>query len=290
MSEIYRVHHLNCTSLNFLSAPLVNRRCSPLEGRVRCVIHCLLLETARSGLVLIDVGLVGTREAADPRRVSPMVRIEFGPRLIYEETALARVQSLGFDPRDVRHVVFTHLDVDHVGGLADFPWATAHAYAPEMRVARNDRSFGSRLRYDHSVLEGHERWELYEGGAAGGDGWFGLSGTRPVQGLGADLALVPLSGHSAGHCGVAVRAPDGWLLHAADTYLHRDEMLPPPEGPAATGLHQLLFAADGGARRESLARVRALRRDHGEEVTIFCSHDEAEFRRLSARSAERHPD
>jgi glyoxylase-like metal-dependent hydrolase (beta-lactamase superfamily II) len=31
-----------------------------------------------------------------------------------------------------------------------------------------------------------------------------------------EMCLVPLPGHTRGHCGVAVRVGDGWLFHCAD--------------------------------------------------------------------------
>ena len=71
-------------------------------GPIDCVTHCLLVDTDRHGL---------------------------------QETAIARIQALGRDPRDVRHIVFTHLDLGHASGLSDFPWATAHAIADERRHA-----------------------------------------------------------------------------------------------------------------------------------------------------------
>jgi glyoxylase-like metal-dependent hydrolase (beta-lactamase superfamily II) len=42
------------------------------------------------------------------------------------------VIGLGYQPQDVRHIVLTHLDLDHVGGLRDFPHAEVHVYAEEL--------------------------------------------------------------------------------------------------------------------------------------------------------------
>jgi hypothetical protein len=53
----------------------------------------------------------------------------------------------------------------------------------------------------------HECWESYSGES--GDTWYGFQGIRPIKGLDNDLAFVPLLGHSAGHCGVAVRNAQG---------------------------------------------------------------------------------
>lgn len=117
---VERVVHLNTQTFDVRAARLVHARAGLLDGAIRCVTHCLLLETERHGLVLVDVGL-GTQEAADPTRVPGPVRFELRPSFARHETAHAQLAALGHDPRDVRHVVFTHLDLDHAAGLADSP-------------------------------------------------------------------------------------------------------------------------------------------------------------------------
>ena len=92
-------------------------------GRLVC--HCLLIETDR-GLVLIDTGL-GLKDTRQPyprlsRFYVNLLNIQLDP----EETAFRQIQRLGFRPEDVRHIVLTHLDFDHAGGLEDFPLATVH--------------------------------------------------------------------------------------------------------------------------------------------------------------------
>jgi glyoxylase-like metal-dependent hydrolase (beta-lactamase superfamily II) len=51
-----------------------------------------------------------------------------------------------------------------------------------------------------------------------GQDWFGFGNVRALDD---DLRMVPLHGHTRGHCGVAVRRPDGgWFLHAGDSYFY----------------------------------------------------------------------
>ncbi len=264
------VTHLSTASFRVLAARLVRSDAGLLDGRAPCVAHCLLVETERHGLVLVDVGL-GVAEAREPRRVPALVRLELGPALREEETALARIRALGRDPREVRHVVLTHLDLDHASALGDLPWATAHVMADELRQAATGRALADRLRVARGPLAAHRRWALHEPGDAT---LAGLTGVRPLAALDDELALVPLPGHTRAHCGVAVRRGEGWLLHAGDAYLHRDEL----DRGAPPGLHQLLVEADRRARRDTVDRLRELRRDSG--VEVFCSHDPVELHRL----------
>jgi glyoxylase-like metal-dependent hydrolase (beta-lactamase superfamily II) len=263
-----------------------------LTGRLAC--HCLLLETDR-GLVLVDTGL-GLRDVLRPYpRLSPLyvnlLNVQFDP----ERTALWQVRRLGFDPRDVRDVVLTHLDFDHAGGLEDFPWARVHVTSRELRAAHARHGFVARRRYRPRQWDGIRRWRHYE--ASGGERWHGFRCVRDLDGLPPEILLVPLAGHTWGHAGVAVDTGDGWLLHAGDAYFYRGEMRN-PERRCTPGLalYQTLMEVDRAQRLHNQQRLRALSLDpRARDVTIFCGHDRREFealrdgRPLRAPSPPRYP-
>src|SRR6478609_10129660 len=85
------------------------------------VAHCLLVERP-DGLLLVDTGF-GSADVAAPRRLGQPFRAVVRPRLVLAETALAQVQALGYESTDVTDIALTHLDLDHVGGISDFPGA-----------------------------------------------------------------------------------------------------------------------------------------------------------------------
>jgi glyoxylase-like metal-dependent hydrolase (beta-lactamase superfamily II) len=95
------------------------------------------------------------------------------------------------------------------------------------------------------------------------------------------VLLVPLQGHTRGHCGVAVRRPSGgWFLHAGDAYFHHTEKGSPPRCPAGLTLFQNLMQMDGRARKDNAERLRSLHAEHGDEVTMFCAHSATELDEL----------
>src|SRR3546814_19661406 len=100
-------------------------RISDWSSDVCSPIYCLLIESD-AGLILVDTGF-GTRDVDHPhRRLSEFFLTLNNIQLRPEETAVAQVRALGFDPRDVRHIIITHLDFDHAGGIEDFPAAAVH--------------------------------------------------------------------------------------------------------------------------------------------------------------------
>ena len=173
-------------------------------GGAELVCHCLLIETARAGLVLVDTG-IGTADVADPTRFGRTINRLLRPRRDRAETALEQVRARGFSAGDVRHIVVTHLDLDHAGGLADFPLAAVHLHAAECFAATTGPSLTERVRYIRAQWAHLPRWQTY---ADAGDDWFGFAAVRALHGLDAEVALVPLTGHSRGHSGVAVRDGD----------------------------------------------------------------------------------
>lgn len=270
-----KVHHLNCGTLNPVGGGLV----SSTPGGAETVCHCLLVESDQ-GLVLVDTGF-GEHDIQDPvGRVGRLFMSWIRPRLDSSETALAQLRDLGHSPQEVRHIVLTHLDFDHAGGLADFPEATVHLAAAELDAAVRQASALERKRYRSLQWAHGARWACY---AARGERWLSLGDVQPLDGLPPEILLVPLPGHTRGHSGVAVSTEDGWLLHAGDAVTLLSELDPHSRKNPALALYHLLTCHSRIASRRSVERLRTLARDNRDQLQICCSHDLGEFSRMSGK-------
>lgn len=239
----------------------------------RLVAHCLLVE-GENGLTLVDTGF-GTGDVADPRRLGRPFTAVTGARFDPAQTARAQVEALGFAPSDVRRIVVTHLDLDHAGGLGDFPEAEVHVHADELAAARRPTA-RERARYVAAHWAHDPSWVEHRPDA--GESWYGFESVSVIDD---GLVLVPLRGHTRGHAGVGVRRPAGdWLLHAGDAYFFHGEKAQPPTCPPGLRAFQRLVEVDHASRVENQARLRSLHAEHGDEVTVFSAHDEVEFQLL----------
>jgi len=238
--------------------------------------HCLLIETDQ-GLILVDTGL-GLNDIREPLpRLAPFFLSTLRPRLSENETAVRQIESRGYRSEDVRHIVLTHLDFDHAGGLDDFPNATVHLLEAEYQAAFQVKSLVDVGRYRPRQWKQFRAWKRYPS-SSGGEPWFGFECVRALDGLPPEILLVPLVGHTWGHSGVAVRTDRGWLLHAGDAYFYRDEIRS-EDCTCTPGLkiYQGLMEVDRKARFTNLDRLRRLHKDHANDVRIFSSHDKIEF-------------
>jgi len=268
-----RIHHLNTASFCPFGGRLLDGGGRVLRA-ARLVTHSLLIETG-AGLVLVDTGL-GLDDVAHPaERLGAASLALLRPRLEPAETAVRQVEWLGFRREDVRHVVLTHLDMDHAGGLPDFPTATVHVYGAELYAATIRATARERQRYRPIHWAHGPRWRTYD---VRGERWFGFEAVRQLEGLPPEILLVPLPGHTRGHCGVAVQGPQGWLLHAGDAYFFHGE-IHEAHGRCPSGLafFQKAMEIDPVARRHNRQRLRELVRAHAGEVRVFSAHDPREL-------------
>lgn len=269
---ITRVHHLNTASIQGISV---------LGQHLVC--HVLLLETTDSGLVLVDTGL-GRKDYLDMsgRLGWQFNRVYARPFIDTSLAAVEQIKALGLDPRDVRHIVQTHLDLDHVGGLADFPDAFVHVHATELDAAQRRDGLRAKHRYRPKMLfEHHPKWRTC---THGGDPWMGFDAVRGLDGLGDDILMVPLFGHTHGHCGIAVDSGRGWLLDCGDAYFDaREVKLPTRKCGPGPELFQLMVTTERDKRRHNQDRLRALHADHP-EIDMFCGHNPFEYLDLVERS------
>jgi glyoxylase-like metal-dependent hydrolase (beta-lactamase superfamily II) len=277
-----RVHHLDCCTMCPWGRSALNGD-GRLLDRARLVSHCLLLETDASGLVLVDTG-IGVDDVRDPRRLGAF----FGPAMAIDATktkmpARPQLEALGFDAADVRHIVLTHLDFDHAGGLPDFPHAKVHVHANEKDASLARGTVRARTRYRPPHLAHGPDWAVYE---ALGEPWKGMAAVRGLDGLPPEILALPLPGHSRGHAAIAVDTGHGWLVHAGDAYFHRSavERGDTSGVPWALRWVERAIAIDYRRVRENHARLAELaKRD---EVTVFSSHDPVEYEQLKRSSRQ----
>lgn len=167
-----------------------------------------------------------------------------------------RLESAGFAPVDVTHVVLTHLHFDHAGGLCDTPNATVVVQGREWAGLRDERLVSSGAINPDDVDLGHSRAEL--------DGDHDLFGDGSIRCLLTD-------GHTPGHQSVRVEAFDGSYVLCGDCcYLRRTlthEHLPP-------------FAWDRNRQRASIRRLAA---EHRSGATLLFGHDPDQVNRMDRK-------
>lgn len=255
------VYHLNCGTLR------------PIWPRLEAIVYCLLVPTD-DGLLLVDTGF-GLQDYADPSTTMRcFLRLMGSPR-DERETAVRQVEALGYAPDDVRDIVLTHLHLDHAGGLRDFPHATVHVHRKEVEAAmapRGPLAWGyQRRQWSHGP-----RWALYD--EPDGE-WFGFPRICVREGLHPEVYLIPLHGHTRGHCGVAVRTEGGWLFHCGDAASPFQRAADPHR---LSSDHQRLDVLHGGVTRwligPHVPQIRQLVQEHGDQVEVISGHDVHRYR------------
>lgn len=171
---------------------------------------CLLAET-NQGLLLVDTGL-GLHDYRNPSR---MVRDFMNVmRAVRDpETAVAnQIARMGYKSEDVRHIVLTHLHPDHAGGLPDFPQAHVHVFRREYEAWQHPQKI-LEIAYNKADFAHGPNWQLHP---LQGERWYDFDAVR-LPGIEPEIWLVPLPGHTSGHCGVALQTETGWMFQCGDS-------------------------------------------------------------------------
>ena len=230
-------------------------------------VHCVIIQIGER-VILIDSGF-GMREMLEPNsllgddvlwRVSPLIDTRL--------TAFERLQARGIQAEQVTDIVLTHMDYDHAGGVHDFPNATIHVSQEELDSFESSRQRAAYRRYQ---IARTARVKTY---TASSERWFDLEARSLQLPDELEAKLVPLPGHTLGHCGVAYREDGRWSLHAGDGYF--DSKLNFIK--QAPGLPiEVAFQTDTRLRQASLRKLQVLKAEHADEINLFCTHDQQEF-------------
>lgn len=200
------LHILNCFT------------CNTRFGNLKTGLVCLLVET-KQGLVLVDTGL-GLDDYAHPTLFTQFFRVITDMPFDPNEAAINQVKRLGYKPEDVQHIILTHMHFDHCSGLADFPHAKVHVHRREYDAFTDNKILHwDEYAYVPRYIAHQPEFVLYD---KVDSKWYDFKAIRlPFE---PEIFFIPLHGHSRGHCGVAIKTPNGWFFHAGDAgAIYNDE-------------------------------------------------------------------
>lgn len=221
------------------------------------------------GVFVIDPGQLERTSDAEALDCDPgtrwfyrsQLRLAFRP----EERIDRRLTALGVDPQRVRGVVVSHRHADHSDALEVLP--------PAARIYVGARDWPEhRGALPRHFPAGREPVLVHEEGPRVD----AFPCSTPLTRDGA-VRVVPLAGHSPGHLGLFVTAPDGTrLLFAGDAVFSEEQV----EGGIIAGICEAPVAA-----RRTVALVRQQLAEH--PTLLLPAHEAAALERLSLRGAGR---
>lgn len=158
----------------------------------------VVVEHGQHGVILFDTGV--NHRVADPvlaeAHWGPGLREQYGATAFTREQAVdAQLTRLGYQLSDVTHVVYSHLHLDHAGGMEYFPDAVHVAQHEELRHAWWP---------DRWTARGYALADLMPGR---GFDYHELTGDADLFQDGS-LRVVHLPGHSPGSQGLVVDLPN----------------------------------------------------------------------------------
>jgi glyoxylase-like metal-dependent hydrolase (beta-lactamase superfamily II) len=203
------------------------------QNRIALATRSLLVES-RDGLVLVEAGC-GDKWTDRERAMYDLER----------RTAVDALAEVGVDPRDIAHVVLTHLHFDHAAGLTRsgaagvesvFSNARIHVQRQEWVDALANKSTMTKTYFRSHLDPVAAQVELHDGECA------------PLAGI----TLIPTPGHTWGHQSILIEAPDRPVLYAGDacpTLFHAH--------PAASLGYDMMAYESMLSKREILGRAHA---------------------------------
>jgi glyoxylase-like metal-dependent hydrolase (beta-lactamase superfamily II) len=249
MAEVY---HLNCVKI-----------VSPINDNV-CG-HCLLIKE-NDKLILVDTG-IGLLDTQNPiQRIGKQLIEMVGYQFNENQTAIRQIESLGLRPENVTDCIISHLDNDHIGGLSDFPNATVHIGIEEFENYKSENP-----RYLKIPLAHNPHIETYK---KSNIDWFGFEARKISADVETDIFLIPLFGHTLGHCGVTFKINGRWVFYIGDAYYMRIEL---QDSNHPVNNLAKISADSNELRIATLDKIRNLVIKHP-EIEVYGYHDYEEFK------------
>lgn len=227
----------------------------------------LVVEHQGGEVTLVDAGWSEAQCRSPVREIGLAQSLLLGVAVRAGDDAKAQLARRGIAAGRVRRIVATHLHVDHVGGLDDFPDAEVISTPDELASAR---ARGRLHGFDVGRLARIGRLTLV---ALDGPARDGFAASRA---LGRGVTLLDARGHTAGSVAVEVALGETRLLHLGDAAYTLREAEQDRPSPLSRST-----AWDGRRQRETYRAIAdAVRRP---DVVAITSHDPTTWTRVEGK-------
>lgn len=179
------------------------------SGMRRLSLTVAVVVRPNGDVALVDAGW-SAATCAEPRRALGLVYAStLGVCVSPRDAIVEQLKGLGIEASRVKTVLPTHLHLDHVNGVADFPDAEVICTEEEWRAwKRRPRGVG----YREKDLGGRDRLRAVQ---LASPAHLGFPGSHDVFGDGS-VVLLRAVGHTRGHTAVAVRGTERLYVHTGD--------------------------------------------------------------------------
>jgi glyoxylase-like metal-dependent hydrolase (beta-lactamase superfamily II) len=223
-------------------------------------------------IVLVDAGWDTATCESPVRQLGRVRRTVLGVRVRAEDAIALQLRGLGLDPASVRAIVATHLHLDHVGGVRDFPNAEVIVSQRELKAYWGAPKGGA-YRARDLARAGRIRAVALDGTPS-----YGFPGSADPFGHG-DVVMLDAHGHTSGSVAVALRGPRGTFVHVGDAVYQSWEFGLSPAGPC------LIARQIAWSRPKMVSAYGCLRACEADprRPVVVPSHDAQVFDRLPHR-------
>ena len=235
-------------------------------------VPAFLVRHPTAGPILIDTGLHPSIASDPAANLGRMAASFTDPTMTPGEDVPSQLRKRGIETGDVRHVVLTHLHVDHASAISEFPDAVFVVSRDEWEDATTGPfpilRYYRRQQFDYAF---DFRTVDYSADSINSHSTFGRSFDLLGDG---SVVLVSTPGHSAGHQSVVLRLADRPMLVAGDAIFLADQL--EPGAPLAAR------SRDRHEYERSIREMQLFRREHPSAV-ITPGHDPDFYDRLPER-------
>lgn len=231
-----------------------------------------ILRHPTQGVALLDLGMAPRVKEVTRQWPYWFYRLAVPFSVTPKQTALGYLKQRGIEASEVKTILLSHLHVDHIAGLQDFPQAQVVCSAKDWEFVRGVQGFEALRKATFPALlpdDLESRLTLVDPNAGQA-----LPESLSPYSRGLDFFgdgscwLLPMEGHSPGHMGAYLETESGPVMVAVDTCWQSVSYRENRDMPAL--VHKFL-TADPVAFRESLEKLHQFS-VRNPDVPILLSH------------------